>query len=169
MKSSYSQKEILLYICLLIGILLADLACKAYIASHLAVGESIEVIKGFFYITYVQNIGAAWGILEGALNIFYVISFVAAIIIIHQLLHVRKEQILTKIGLVMIMAGLIGNLYDRFTLGYVRDFLNFYILGYDYPVFNIADMGIVIGVFCVIADVFLEERRLKESRESYDE
>ena len=169
MKSSYSQKEILLYICLLIGILLADLACKAYIASQLAVGESIEVIKGFFYITYVQNIGAAWGILEGALNTFYVISFIAAVIIIHQLLHVRKEQIFTKVGLVMIMAGLIGNLYDRFTLGYVRDFLNFYILGYDYPVFNIADMGIVIGVFCVIADVFFEERRLKKLGENYDE
>lgn len=68
-----------------------------------------------------------------------------------------KAQRLTRYGIVLTFAGLVGNLTDRLYLGYVRDFIDFIIFGYDFPIFNIADMGVVIGVLLIILDLGIGE------------
>ncbi|MDD3923774.1 MAG: signal peptidase II [Erysipelotrichaceae bacterium] len=126
-------------------ILLIDLISKYYIQSIMTLGDSIEVIKDFFYITYVHNTGAAWGILSGKLEIFFVITIVVIVLIMYIIFTTDHNKKLLRLALIVILAGTLGNFFDRVVFGYVRDFLNFYPFGYDFPVFNIADTALTIG------------------------
>ncbi len=152
-----TKKSIILYIITFVVILAGDQLTKYIVDKNFYIGSGYTVIDGFFYFTYVRNIGAAWGIMSGKLVFFYFISFIAAIGIIYYFIYSKEYQKLTRFGLVMILSGMIGNLADRIMFGYVRDFLDFVIFGYDYPVFNIADMAIVIGVFLLIVELGVEE------------
>jgi len=116
-------------------------------------GKGIEVIKGFFYITEVKNTGGAWGVFSG--NVF-LLAIISAIVIIVLYYFLKSEKKITKLSITyyaMLFAGIIGNFIDRLVNGYVIDFLNFYIFGYDYPVFNVADIFIVLGIILMIIDV----------------
>lgn len=116
-------------------------------------GKGIEIIKDFFYITEVKNTGGAWGMFSGDVILLAIISVVVLVILYYFL---RSEKHLTKLSITyyaMLFAGIIGNFIDRVVNGYVIDFLNFYIFGYDYPVFNIADIFIVLGIILMIIDV----------------
>lgn len=139
----------------------ADQLSKYLIELNLNYNESIEIIKGFFSLHYVRNEGAAWSMMEGKMIFFYLISIVALIAMVYFFKSSEKKDKFTRLGLVMMMAGTIGNLYDRLVFKYVRDFLDFNIFGYDFPVFNIADMALCIGVGFIILDVFLESRGLQ--------
>lgn len=139
----------------------ADQLSKYLIELNLNYNESIEIIKDFFAIHYVRNEGAAWSMMEGKMIFFYLISIVALVAMVYFFKSSEKKDKLTRLGLVMMMAGTIGNLYDRLVFKYVRDFLDFNIFGYDFPVFNIADMALCIGVGFIILDVFLESRGLQ--------
>ena len=108
----------------------------------------MTVIPGFFQLTNVRNTGAGFSILTDHTEFLSAVSLLAVIALIYML---RKEKsVLTRISYLMIIAGAIGNLIDRFRLGYVVDFLDFYIFGYDFPVFNVADSFITIGCFLLI-------------------
>ena len=126
-----------------------DLISKQVITNIFKLGESIPVIKNFFYLTYVQNKGAAWSILEDH-RILLLIIPVIALFLINK--HMNKEE-LSKgefISFGMIIGGIVGNLFDRLIFGYVIDFLDFKIFGYDYPVFNLADTFIVVGIIILM-------------------
>lgn len=97
------------------------------------------------------------GDFEGKLNFFYIISFIATIGIVYYFFESQSYQKFLRFGLVLVFSGMIGNLIDRITLGYVRDFIDFIIFGYDFPIFNVADMAIVIGVGLIILEVAIEE------------
>jgi signal peptidase II len=115
--------------------------------------KGIEIIKNFFYITNVKNTGGAWGMFSGNVSSLALISAIVVLILIYFL---KEERKLNKISITyygIMFAGIIGNLIDRLFLGYVTDFFNFYIFGYDYPVFNIADILIVLGIILMIVDV----------------
>ena len=119
--------------------------------------KGIEIVKNFFYITNVNNTGGAWGMLSGNVPLLAVIS---ALVVIVLLYFLKSEKSLNKLSITyygMLFAGIIGNLIDRLFNGYVTDFLNFYILGYDYPVFNIADIFIVLGMILMVIDVLRGE------------
>ncbi|MBR4462388.1 MAG: signal peptidase II [Erysipelotrichaceae bacterium] len=134
----------------------ADQFSKFFIVSHFALGQKLTVIENFFQITNVRNTGAGFSILTDQTAFLSAVSLLAVIALIYLL---RKEKdLLTRISYLMIIAGAIGNLIDRFRLGYVVDFLDFYIFGYDFPVFNIADSFITVGCFLLILI------NLKESR-----
>ena len=79
---------------------------------------------------------------------------------------VKSKSALSRWGLTLVFAGLLGNLFDRVTLFYVRDFLDFIILGYDFPVFNVADMGVVIGMGCLLLEIIIEEFKLWKYKQS---
>ena len=131
-------------------IVLIDFIIKLFIKNNFIVNESIEVINNFFYITYCKNYGVAWSLLSGKQIIPIII---AIIVLIYLFFEIKKRKKLAKfdiIGYSLLTGGIIGNLIDRIFCGYVIDYLDFYIFNYNYPVFNFADICIVIGVILVI-------------------
>jgi len=127
-----------------------DLISKIVIINMLDVFDSYVVIKDFFNITYVKNTGAAWSILSGDRSFLIMISFTIILAII---VYIKNHKPVKKIDIIaysMILGGAIGNFSNRLFLGYVIDFLDFNIFGYDYPIFNLADTFIVIGVVLLL-------------------
>lgn len=127
-----------------------DQIIKYLIISKYTLYKKNPVIDGFFNITYVQNRGAAWGILNNNIILLVVITVLALGLICS---FIFKESNIKKLDIVlygMLLGGIIGNFIDRVFRGYVIDFLDFIIFGYDFPVFNIADMLIVISVGIMI-------------------
>jgi len=144
MKNGDSMKKY--EILTLFGILVLDQITKIWIETTMYLGESIEVIKDFFYITFVQNTGAAWSILEGQMWFFYVITAVALGAMFYFFKDTKENEWWLRLALILLIAGTLGNFIDRLTLQYVRDFLDFVIFGYDFPVFNVADISLCVGV-----------------------
>ncbi|MCP1102234.1 signal peptidase II [Aequitasia blattaphilus] len=147
------QNSILLAI--MIGAILTDQLSKIWVTSNLQLGESIEIIPSFFKITYAQNTGAAWSILEGHMTFFYVVTLVALILLGWYFYRLKEYQIIQKIGVVLMVSGTLGNFIDRLLFQYVRDSLDFHILGYNFPIFNVADVLLISGVLFIIIDEFL--------------
>lgn len=126
-----------------------DLISKQLIANLMNIGQSIKLINNLFYITYAKNTGAAWSILEDKRILLLVIT-VFVLFLINKYMNKEKLSKLENITYGMIIGGIVGNLFDRIFYGYVIDFIDFKIFGYDYPVFNLADSFIVIGIFILI-------------------
>jgi signal peptidase II len=125
---------------------------------------SMEVTS-FFNMVMVWNHGVSFGLFASAHDIMpYVLSGVALIIvIIMSVWMIRATSLATLIPLAMIIAGALGNVWDRLRFGAVADFFDFHAYGWHYPAFNIADCCIVVGViFLAIDGLFLEPRRLKK-------
>lgn len=145
-------------------IICLDQATKLYIHSQFMHGESIEVIKNFFNLTYVRNTGAAFGFLRDANETLRTIFFlsvppIAAIAILFLLRGTPKEDTWSIISLSSIFAGAIGNYIDRLRFGFVVDFLDFhYFNRISWPAFNVADISIVTGI-CLM--LLLEMRRTR--------
>ena len=112
--------------------------------------DNIKVIEDFFYITKVKNTGAAWGSFSGQMWLFYIISVIAIYFLYKIYRESSQRSAYFSFSILLMLGGTLGNLIDRVFFNYVRDFLNFYIFTYDYPVFNVADIALVIGVFLVL-------------------
>lgn len=112
----------------------------------------LEVIRGFFRITYTCNDGAAFSILKGKRVFFIIMTIIVVFLIVYYLLK-NKVYWVEKYSLLLIISGAVGNLIDRIMYGYVIDFLDFVIFGYDFPVFNIADSFITIGAIGLIISI----------------
>ncbi len=130
-------------IILTILLLLIDVISKLLVDKYLVLEKSIEVINGFFYITKVYNEGASWNIMWGMRLLLIIISIIVlSLLIIYQKKFKENKRNITAFSL--LYAGIIGNLLDRIIYGHVIDYLDFNIFSYDYPVFNFADICIVI-------------------------
>lgn len=142
---------------------LIDQGTKYLIATRLTIGEQIPVIGNFFLITSHRNTGAAFGILEGRRWFFIVITIVVVSGIIWYLQKVKHQpNKLLPTGLSLVLGGAIGNFLDRAISGEVVDFLQFNFGSYTFPIFNVADSCIVVGVALIILDSLLEIRREKQ-------
>ncbi|NCC55309.1 MAG: signal peptidase II [Erysipelotrichia bacterium] len=150
------KKKNIFLLLLLVGTLLLDQISKWAITSGLKLHESIPLIPNFFSLTYVQNTGAAWSMLEGKMIFFYIISVIAIIAMILYFRTLKEYQFLSKMGIVLMISGTLGNFIDRLFLNYVRDFLDFIIFNYDFPVFNVADMCLCIGIAMILLDEFMD-------------
>lgn len=144
------------HVVLLVVVVLLDQLSKWGIQSSIDLNESIEIIPDFFNITYVHNTGAAWSMLEGKMVFFYIITILFLIGMVYFYRTLDKKDWISQIGVILMIAGALGNFIDRLFLQYVRDFLDFIILGYDFPIFNIADISLCVGVGCVLLSMFLE-------------
>jgi signal peptidase II len=120
-----------------------DQVTKYLAKTYLKPVGSIPLIPNVFHFTYVENRGAAFGILQNQRWLFIVLTVVISAVIVYYLFTHRQESIVLTIALSMILGGAIGNLIDRLRLGYVVDMLHFVLI--DYPVFNVADSFVVIG------------------------
>ena len=142
---------------IMILVLLLDLFSK-----HLVqVTESLHhvvLINGFFHITYAQNTGMAWSMLSGQIPFLSLVSAVAIGFMLYYL-YAKKPDLVSRIALSLMIGGAAGNLFDRLYFGYVRDFLDFYIFGYDFPIFNIADSALCIGVFLLALATLKEDKK----------
>lgn len=126
-----------------------DLISKQLIIKFMELGDSVKIINNFFYITYVRNKGAAWSILEDK-RILLLIITVIALYLINKYMNKEKLTNTDSLAYGLIIGGIIGNLFDRVFYTEVIDFIDFRIFGYNYPVFNLADSFIVIGVIILI-------------------
>ena len=130
------------------AVLFLDLLSKYLIQSNES-WHLITVIDGFFQIRYAKNTGMAWSMLSGQTAFLSIVACAAIGFMIWYLKTSHPDK-LTKICLALMIGGAAGNLYDRLVFSYVRDFLDFYIFGYDFPIFNIADSALCIGVFLLV-------------------
>ena len=139
-----------------------DQLTKWLVVKYMKLGESITIIEDFFYFTSHRNRGAAWGILQGQMWFFYIITLVVIIAIIYYMKKGANEGALYKWSLALILGGAIGNFIDRVLRQEVVDFVHTYPFGYNFPIFNVADSSLVIGVFLLIIHMFMEEKKEKE-------
>ncbi|CAH8245258.1 signal peptidase II [Paenibacillus melissococcoides] len=143
-------------------VFLIDQGTKWVIATRLTLYEQIPVIGNFFLITSHRNTGAAFSILEDQRWFFVIVTIVVAIGIIWYMYKIRHQQgHILPIGLSLILGGALGNFLDRLLTGEVVDFLQFNFGTYTFPIFNVADMGITIGVGLVLLDAMLSVKREK--------
>ena len=134
--------------------LLLDIGSKFLVSRIFILNESKTIIDNFLNITYVRNTGAAWSILDDNTWIVTVISLLIIIGIIYYVYRNRVSKKILKIGYGLILGGAIGNFIDRVVYGYVIDFIDIDIFGWNYPIFNLADMFIVVGVILVMIDAW---------------
>lgn len=130
-------------------VFIIDLISKQIVIKLIPLHESIKVIKNFFYLTYTRNTGAAFSILEDA-RILLLIVTIIALFFINKFMNKEKIKGIDNFIYGIIIGGILGNLFDRIVYGYVIDFLDFKIFGYNYPVFNLADTFIVVGALMLI-------------------
>ncbi|MED3563122.1 signal peptidase II [Bacillus sp. MUM 116] len=155
------------YYLIAIFVIVLDQITKWLIVSKMQFGESITIIENFLYITSHRNRGAAWGILQGQMWLFYVITLVVIFALIYYLQKAAKGKWLLGISLSFMLGGAIGNFIDRVIRKEVVDFIHTFIFGYNFPVFNIADSALVIGVILLMISMLRDERESKEK--SYGE
>lgn len=139
-------------------IVILDQLTKQYIARTMDLHEKIVVIKNFFSIASHRNNGAAWGILEGQMIVFFFITALAFVLFYYLIKEIDfTNKKLYSVSIILLVSGAIGNFIDRILFGYVVDFLDFVIFGYDFPTFNVADMALVIGVAIFAYDILKED------------
>ncbi len=144
-------------IILTVILIIIDQISKYNILTKMNLGESIEIINNFFYITSHRNRGAAWGILEDSRLFFIVVTSIFLILFLMYIYknknNYNKYDIITYS---LILGGSIGNFIDRIKSGEVVDFLDFNLFGYPFPIFNFADIFICVGVFLLIIKIYNE-------------
>jgi len=158
-------------LCLVMAtLIIIDQLSKGAIQTNLYYGQSIPVIDGFFSIAYVKNTGAAFGIGAGAHEMIRILLFLVLPVIFCgwifvMLIKTLKNPFYLSLAYALILAGAIGNLIDRFSLGYVVDFLLFYWKDESnhFPAFNVADSCITVAAGLLIIDFFVQLKAKKAS------
>ena len=138
-------------ICLMVG---ADQVMKAWVVSHISMSSFHQLLPGLMGLTNLHNDGAAWSMLEGQQWFFTLIS-ILAIAILGALLYRYRENRGLTFGLALIMAGTIGNFIDRLRFHYVVDMFQTEFI--NFPVFNIADACLTVGVIIIVIKVLKED------------
>lgn len=147
-------------------VLLLDIISKQIIIHTLVPNETITLIKNFLNLTYTKNTGIAFSFLEGHIPFIIMMTLVVIFIILKQL-HDIKHTPLEVICYGLIIGGALGNLLDRIFYGYVIDFIELILGTYHFPIFNLADTFIVIGIFILIIGN-LKETTQNKKEEHYD-
>ena len=146
----------LLFLVITFLIIVFDQITKWLITNSLSLGESISVIPKLFNFTYVENRGAAFGLLQGARVFFIIITVVLLFLVVLYFVKKKPQSVLEKTALAFITGGALGNFIDRLCLSYVRDFIETAFM--NFPVFNVADCFVCIGAALYIIFVLCEEK-----------
>ncbi len=141
---------------------IVDQLIKLIISNFVSYQSSINIVPNFFYITNVHNDGAAWSILSGNVILLALLGVIALVLIYYFFL---KDKTLSKLETFLyslLIGGIIGNLIDRIFLGYVVDYIGVVLINYYFPIFNFADIGIVISILMMIILGIKEEYACKK-------
>lgn len=149
----------IIYLILSLLLIIADQLVKAWVVANFALGGGTSLLPGVVNILYLQNRGAAWGIFAGSFAFFYAITAVAVIGVLYLMWKERGKSPLIMASYALILAGAIGNFIDRFRLGYVVDM--FQVTFIDFPIFNVADICLTIGVALLFVYIlFIDGRKV---------
>lgn len=149
----------LIYLFIVVSLVSLDQYTKSIILNYFELYESKAIIDGFFSLTYVQNFGAGFSIMQNARTTFLIITPICLIGFTY--LFIKSNDKLSKTALLLMISGTIGNFIDRIVRIYVVDFLDFIIFGWDFPIFNVADIFLTIGVCLYIIALIKEEKDAK--------
>ena len=158
------MRKTLPYFILVVLILVVDQVTKSVVAKNIAFGTNRSLIPGFFNLSHVRNRGAIFGFFSQASDplVFVLLtlaSLAAFSLVVYYFIKVPDSERLLKITLSLILAGALGNLFDRIFRGYVIDFLDFYVGRYHWPSFNVADSCISVGAVLLLFIYFFKRGR----------
>jgi len=136
-----------------------DYGTKEWARGNLTVGVAEPVIDGHWDWLLAYNDGAAFSSFRGSQIVLSLIAFGALVMLGVMAARTKPEQHLKRISLALIAGGAIGNLIDRIRDGVVTDFVRWKAAGHEWPIFNVADVALVIGVILLLLDGFFEKRR----------
>lgn len=143
-------------------VLVLDQLSKFWVVANFELYQSIELMP-YLNLTYVHNKGAAFSFLSSAGGwqrwFFTVVSIVAVVVLLVWLKRLKPVEKLLAVSMSLILGGAVGNLYDRVAYGYVIDFLDAYYQQWHWPVFNIADSAIVLGVGLMLLEMFINPNK----------
>jgi len=143
-------------------VFLLDILSKNFIQKKIIYGEQVE-ITSFLSLVHFQNTGAAFSFLsdQGGWQRYFLIAIsLLAVLYIPWLINQYKKNILIVIGLLLILGGAIGNLYDRISYGYVIDFIYLHFAEFYWPAFNVADSAISVGVLLFLYGSFKSYKKI---------
>ncbi len=136
----------LLLIVITILVFTLDRLSKFYVSHFFSLGDSIPIIKNVFHLAYLRNPGAAFGLFPNQRYCFILLSIIILFSILFYVIKAKKLTRFHQVAFGLVLGGILGNLVDRISNGLVVDFLDFRI----WPVFNLADSALVLGVFLLI-------------------
>ncbi len=140
------------------GLIALDQLTKNLVVRNMEVGESIKIIDGFLNLTSHRNSGAAWGMFQGQMVFFYIVTVAVVAMLIYIYKKEAKDNLLMQLALTFLLAGAVGNFIDRVLFQEVVDFIDVLIFGYDFPIFNVADSALTIGVILMLIEFFFMGR-----------
>jgi signal peptidase II len=139
--------------------LIFDRLSKVWALKNLSKTGEIVVIKNIFSFEYLENRGAAFGVLQNKTVLLSIITLIIVCIMIYYIVKNRNMSLLLRISFSLIISGALGNLFDRIVYKYVVDFITFHYKDiYYFPTFNVADMMVVVGTFLLGASILKEEK-----------
>lgn len=145
-------------------VIIIDIFTKLLVATKLKENDLISIIPNFFSIYYVKNTGAAFSILQDS-TIFLVILSALIIVVLDRFIKKEKNMPrLQELSFGLVMVGIFGNMIDRIINHSVTDFISFRIFNYNFPVFNIADIGITIGACLLVISILIEDKKISKNK-----
>ena len=148
------ERRMMMYFIIALVVIGVDQLVKWWTVTNIELGETI-FDNPILSLTHVRNEGAAWNILEGKMWFFYIITTIICVALVIALFKYKTESKWLTIGLSLILGGAVGNFIDRLRLNYVID--TFQIEFFNFPIFNVADVALTIGVVCVFIYIILDE------------
>lgn len=152
MSKKFIRRKRSFWLIAILGIILDQITKYVVVQSFAQIGDTVPLWQGVFHLTYVINTGAAFSFFRGQVDILRWISLVVSLGLIIFVWYAPRISLIEQLGYGFILAGAIGNGIDRFLFGYVVDFLDFRLI--NFPVFNLADVSINIGVLLLLVASF---------------
>ncbi|MBQ9748091.1 MAG: signal peptidase II [Clostridia bacterium] len=157
----------ILWTIIIIASVLLDQLSKWIVVRTMPLYDTIPLIDGFFSLTHIRNKGAAWGMFSDSRWVFIIATAIALIVLPLLLYRYRKLHFMFGLPLSLIIGGAAGNMIDRVFLGYVVDFMEFTFI--DFPVFNVADVFIVVGTVMMMVYILFIDRELFTDKKNKDD
>lgn len=146
------------------GILALDQITKFLVVRYMEIGQSIPVIGKYLEITSHRNQGAAWGMFQGQMIFFYLVTVVVLALLVFIYKKEARNNFTAQLAITFLFAGALGNFIDRVLFQEVVDFIDVLIINYDFPIFNVADSALTIGVILMIIEVFITGKGDKDAK-----
>ena len=159
MSSKFIRRKRSFWLVAILGIIFDQITKYLVVQNFTNVRDSIPLWEGVFHLTYVINTGAAFSFFTGQVDILRWISLIVSLLLVIFVWYTPRLTLIEQLGYGFILSGAVGNGIDRFLFGYVVDFIDFRLI--NFPVFNVADVAINLGVLLLLIASFAPPPRPK--------